>query len=384
MELLTLWTSLSLLETGGNKVPGTGVSPGDTPVPGTNNRKGVASAPVMAYTYPLGVALPMAKLFYTLEETCSKLDKSEDDVREMAQSGQLDEMRDGENMMFKRQQVDLLAGDPENESGEIELNLTSGGSGIDLNLGDTDQSTPPLDASDDGSAGGSGYDLSGSGMGLAQSGSAAGLDLGGSASGVGFDLGDSGSAAGFDLGETGDATGFGAAFDGDDDSAETRVSEAVDEELSLESVGSGSGLLDLTRESDDTSLGAELLDEVWEGGDSGEFGASASGLFESSDGGGGSEANPSATPATAATMGLAVPMMAEAYDGKWSGAGTGFMIGAFLALVAVLLMIVSALAGIGPRLATLMTENLPMYAGGLAGIAILFGLIGMFIGKASE
>jgi nitrate reductase gamma subunit len=49
-----------------------------------------------------------------------------------------------------------------------------------------------------------------------------------------------------------------------------------------------------------------------------------------------------------------------------------------------LLMIVSSLAGVGPRLATMMTENIAMYAGGLAGIAIIFGLIGMFIGKASE
>jgi hypothetical protein len=326
----------------------------------------------------------MAKLFYTLEETCSKLGKSQDEVKEMAQSGQLDEMRDGENMMFKRQQVDLLADDPEAESGEIELDLTSGASGFDLNIEDTPkEDTSPPDASDEGSASGSGFDLSGSGMGLAQSGSAAGLDLGGSASGIGFDLGDSGSAAGFDLGETGDATGFGSAFDGDDDSAETRVSDAVDEELSLESVGSGSGLLDLTRESDDTSLGAELLDEVWEGGDSGEFGASASGLFETTSEGGG--ATPTTSPqAAAAPMGLAVPMMAVAYDGKWSGAGTGFMLGAFLALTAVLLMIVSSLAGVGPRLATMMTDNVAMYAGGLAGIAIIFGLVGMFIGKASE
>ena len=87
----------------------------------------------------------MAKLFYTLEETCSKLGKSLDEVKEMAQSGQLDEMRDGENMMFKRQQVDLLADDPEAESGEIELDLTSGASGFDLNIEDTpkEDTSPP-------------------------------------------------------------------------------------------------------------------------------------------------------------------------------------------------------------------------------------------------
>jgi hypothetical protein len=33
-------------------------------------------------------------------------------------------------------------------------------------------------------------------------------------------------------------------------------------DLDLQGIGSGSGLLDLTRESDDTSLGAELLDEI--------------------------------------------------------------------------------------------------------------------------
>ena len=343
--------------------------------------KGYCHCPLVGIHLPVGVLRIMAKLFYTIEETCSKLGKSEDEVKEMASSGQLDEMRDGDSLMFKRQQVDLLSGstDPGEED---ELNLTSGESGFNLNLGDTGENDSPADASGDASSGGSGYDLSGSGMGLSQSGSAAGLDLGGSASGLGFDLGESGSAAGFDLGETGDATGFGAAFDEDDDSAETRVSDAVDEELSLESVGSGSGLLDLTRESDDTSLGAELLDEVWEGGDSGEFGASASGLFETT--GGGGDATPSTTPAAEVPMGLAVPMMAEAYDGKWSGAGTGLMIGAFLALTAVLLMLIFSLAGVGPHLAVRMTDNIPMYAGGLAGIAVVFGLIGMFIGKASE
>ncbi len=44
-----------------------------------------------------------------------------------------------------------------------------------------------------------------------------------------------------------------------DPMGETQISAGVEE---LETVGSGSGLLDLTRESDDTSLGAELLDVI--------------------------------------------------------------------------------------------------------------------------
>lgn len=44
-----------------------------------------------------------------------------------------------------------------------------------------------------------------------------------------------------------------------DPMGETQISDTVEE---LEGIGSGSGLLDLTRESDDTSLGAELLDVI--------------------------------------------------------------------------------------------------------------------------
>jgi hypothetical protein len=46
-----------------------------------------------------------------------------------------------------------------------------------------------------------------------------------------------------------------------DPGAQTAITPGMDA-VNLEGVGSGSGLLDLTRESDDTSLGAELLDEI--------------------------------------------------------------------------------------------------------------------------
>jgi hypothetical protein len=44
--------------------------------------------------------------------------------------------------------------------------------------------------------------------------------------------------------------------------AKTQIAPSVEDQISLEGVGSGSGLLDLTRESDDTSLGAEVLDHI--------------------------------------------------------------------------------------------------------------------------
>jgi excisionase family DNA binding protein len=323
----------------------------------------------------------MAKLFYTLSEASDRLGKSEDEVREMATSGQLEEMRDGDQVMFKRQQVDLIVGDVD-QSDELDFDLSGSGSALALGLSDSATDSPPpvgdVTADIDGpSSGGSGFGLSDSGTGLGLGGSGAGLDLGGS--GFGFDLGDSGSGAGLDLGgDPNSDSGLGVAFEGgeDDESAETRVADAVDEELSLESVGSGSGLLDLTRESDDTSLGAELLDEVWDE-ESGEFAASASGLFESS------EPEVSDTVVADAPMGLAVAY-AEAYDGKWSGAGVGFLLGGMIALVAVCVMLLTSIMGVSPKLGSMVTGDLMIWGGGFAAFAIVAGLFGMFIGKASE
>jgi excisionase family DNA binding protein len=325
----------------------------------------------------------MAKLFYTLNEASERLGKSEADVRELAQSGQLEEMRDGDQVMFKRQQVDLLAGDAD-QVDDFDLDFSSSGSSIGFSLSDSAADAPAqepdVSSENEESSGGSGsgFGLSDSGTGLGLGGSGAGLDLGGS--GFGFDLGDSGSAAGLDLsGDSNSDSGMGVVFEGgeDDDSAETRVADAVDEELLIESVGSGSGLLDLTRESDDTSLGAELLDEVWEDEESGEFGAAASGLFETSDAGLAEQA-PSGAP-----MGLAVAY-AEAYDGKWSGAGVGFLVGAMIALVAVSVMLTTSIMGVSPKLGAMVSGDLMIWGGGFAAFAIVSGLIGMFIGKASE
>ena len=325
----------------------------------------------------------MAKLFYTLEETCERLGKTEQEVRDMSSSGQLEEMRDGDQILFKRQQIDLLRGEEEQSIEELDFDLSSTGSSVGFDLSDsttekTEEESDPI-GEDEASPSSSGYGLSDSGTGLGLGGSSAsGLDLSGS--GFGFELGDSGSAAGLDLGDSSADSGLGIAFDGgeDDASAETRVADAVDEELSLESIGSGSGLLDLTRESDDTSLGAELLDEVWEGGESGDFGVSASGLFESTD------PEQATHPTTDAPMGLPLAAVAQAYDGKWSGTGIGLLLGSMIALVAVSVMLITTIMGVTPKLSSMITGDFMVWVGGFAGFAIVAGLIGMFLGKASE
>ena len=47
--------------------------------------------------------------------------------------------------------------------------------------------------------------------------------------------------------------------------AQTQLSPEMSDHVDLDSGRSGSGLLDLSREADDTSLGAELLDEIYPG-----------------------------------------------------------------------------------------------------------------------
>ncbi len=86
----------------------------------------------------------MAKMFYTFEEVAAKLDKTEDDVKEMARSGQIQEFRDRDKLMFKVDQIDLLAaGDEDTGDVHLELEDTAGGSGLELSgfgLGQDDSS----------------------------------------------------------------------------------------------------------------------------------------------------------------------------------------------------------------------------------------------------
>lgn len=254
----------------------------------------------------------MAKMFYTLDEVATKLGKSADEVRDMAKSGQIQEFRDRDKIMFKVDQIDLLAGD--DDSAEIPLAL------------------------EDSRLGGSG------------------LDLADSREGTGVSV-------------------FDTDHSGGDASDQTQVTDMQDEELSLESVGSGSGLLDLTRESDDTSLGAELLEEVYNTDEKPEVPANASGLFDTP------AADAAVDPYAGMTMGT---MVVETYDGSWSGLGVGMMIGALAALVCLLVIVVVSLSGGTPQLATMFADNLWLYAGGLLGIVVVFGLIGFFLGKATE
>lgn len=262
----------------------------------------------------------MAKMFYTMDEVCEKLGKTQEEVTQMVSSGQIQEFRDRDRLMFKAEQIDLLAGDE--DTGEVKLDLESGSG------------------------------LSGSGLSLEDESS---IGLGDSREGTGISV-----------------------FDTDhglDESEQTQTGD-VDEELTLDAVGSGSGLLDLTRESDDTSLGAALLEEVYQGDDENiEMPANASGLFD---------AAPEAPQSGGGGAAVAMPVLVESYDGAGSGLGIGLMIGALAALVCVAILVIVGVMGGTAGLTTTFASNLYVWAGGLLGVTIVLGLIGMFFGKASE
>lgn len=280
----------------------------------------------------------MAKMFYTMEEVLEKLGKTEDEVKEMVSSSQIQEFRDRDRLMFKVEQIDLLTG------------------------GDEDTGDVTIDLEDSAVAGGSGIDL--------QTDSALGLEESreGTGTGTGLSVFDTDHGAE----DAGDATHLGDAA-------------VEEEELSLDAVGSGSGLLDLTRESDETSLGAELLEEVYSGDENVEIPAHASGLFEAA----GAESPGNAVTATAAApadMG-SVPMLVESYDGAGSGMGVGMLIAALASLILVALVVIVGVTGATSHFATIASSTMTsvyIWGGGLFLAALLLGLIGHFWGRATE
>lgn len=272
----------------------------------------------------------MAKMFYTIEEAASRLGKSVDSVREMAEKGQLQEFRDRDRLMFKVEQVDLLAGHDDHiplaESGEMEpITLASSGTGM-------------------------------------------GLDSPKEQTGISI----------FDPDATEEA----------DANAMTRVAPSPGAFQDPGKSGSGSGgLLDLTKEADDTSLGAGLLDDVY-GGETvaqqtaaepaiGEaVSGDAGGLFET----GGSDMSVETVGAASGAM----MVMAEPYDGTWSGIAGGVAVGMIAALGCAIFATTMGLAGAaGSGMMATLGDKLWIIVGAALGLVVIGGLLGMVLGKKS-
>lgn len=266
----------------------------------------------------------MAKMFYTLDEAGKKLGKSADQVKKMVESGQLQEFRDGDKLVVKREQIEAMTAD------------------------DTDA---PITLADSGE------------MSLADSG-------GGSGTGAGESTKERSGISIFEADELDNTA---------DASAQTQVTSSVGGIRVPDAGGSGSGLLDLTRDSsDDTGLGAGLMQDVYNSSDSADVTPASSGR-----GGGGALFE---STGVNSDMSAGAPMMvyAEHIDGVGSGMAGGLAFGMIAALLLALFAVIAGLAGAGGSITGMGSSMFWGLIGAAAGITLIAGGIGAFIGSRNK
>ena len=389
----------------------------------------------------------MAKLFYTLEEAAQKLRKSTDEVMSMARAGQLVELRDKDQVLFRRSAIDQLSGDADMGS-DINLDgldLSSGG-GSSLQLGGSSvggMDELRLEDSSPGTApamgGGLGDDLrlddSAPGMAPAMGGGLGdGLNLDDE---LRLDDGPAPMAGMPAMAASGadDSMGLDDLMLADDDEpapapaapAPAARAAAPTRSPAASSGGSAMGGVGLA----DSNAESMMMDAAASGAKSGggmddsmalnpgqtqlEAVGSGSGLLDiSSDesffgaqmieesmggddaasipenaadifGGGEAAATEEAAPVTAGTTGVTfgAATLAEAHDPKFSGFTGGAMIVAAVALVGGGWAVAEMAVGNYTDVAKLVAENWMYVLGGLAGGVLVIGGIGLGIGKAT-
>jgi hypothetical protein len=292
----------------------------------------------------------MAKAFYSMEEVCELLGKSQDEVKQLVQAGDLREFRDAGKIFFKAEDVDKLGGGAaaSEDSGEITLEAASeaeeAAAGADSE-GTSFIGLEPLEES-------------------VERERKEDKDTVITASGIGV-------------------------FDDDeleidaDPMAETQITAgAREDEVSLEGTGSGSGLLDLTREADDTSLGAELLDEISSEALQEPVEAEAEPITEEpvAEEEPVEEAEPAVAPAVFAETAPAVQVAAgDPSEGLFSG----LMVGALILLAVAGSVVAGMLQGFFPNYAKFLSNKFLYFLLGSVAVPVLALLIGWLIGKAA-
>ena len=360
----------------------------------------------------------MAGMFYSLEEVVEQLSITAEQVTQLVKDGKLKEFRDGDKVLFKVEQVQQLAAESEDvielavdedelialeaddgedlaplaidddeeltiddvpspatadedelvslASGdedddldleELNLDISSEGSSIELLLDETMEKTDDLDALSEDTA-----------------------PLAPSVSGIGDDI---------DLAELSGAdtnvgtTGINVLADTDDEykltsdtKSETAAFEtdstglgSLDDDLNMDSIGSGSGLLDLSLQADDTSLGAVLDDILPTAGEAAEapltaeeshMAEEADKIFE--------EAGDSAViPQASETRPMG--QYFEPAPDKVSNACGIMLIIPFLALIYAVIVVLMGTKGISPPIVSFAANDGPM------GIAIIWLIV---------
>jgi hypothetical protein len=302
----------------------------------------------------------MAKMFYSQEEVQEKLGRDAGSIKQLVSEGKLREFRDGNKIMYKVDEVDELISELGGDSGEIGLAPGDTGSQIGLSPSDT-----------------------GSELGLIPSGDT-GSQLGLSASDTGdqISLEDTGEAAAtkddtvitsYGVNALDDSSSI---LDSVDPMGQTQIAPDFDDQVSLDSGSSGSGLLDLTREADDTSLGAELLEEIYPGSEEGSIETQLpSELDVMPDVGGASSYSSMEVPSMAP---MEQVRYVEAYDPASGSFGVMMMV-PFLVMILLGCIVAAGINDLQPKLLQSIVGYIWYVAGGAALVAIVICLIGNFL-----
>lgn len=322
----------------------------------------------------------MAKSFYTAEEAAEKLGKTPEDLKNLVKDGTLREFRDGGAIQYKAEEIDALTGTGADSAIEG-LEDTSSASGSIV-----------LESAED-----SGILLAPSGSDVLSLEELEPDDEAGATQAVESSKDESGE------GSVITSVGM-SVFDDDDldESVDPLAGTAVSDVggLGLEGIGSGSGILDLTQESDDTSLGADLFEDV-AGTEEGEEvpvemgDDTRAGLV----GGDADEAileteeekfepvaeEPEATTVTEAAA--AAPMVVTTVEygpDAFSKALTALMVVAVGVMLFGGLAIAALVKGISPGLIRAVYENLAMYTGGAVVVGIAVFAVSFLLAKRSQ
>ena len=300
------------------------------------------------------------KMYYGEEEAAAKLGCSVDDLGAYVTEEKIRVFKDGVRNMYNADEVDALAGELGLTGGEDDLVLTPSDSSLDddveITLGVAGEET-------DAAMGDAGVDL------IPQGDSGMPIDA--------VDIGSEG-----DVGEPGkDDTAIaveegGSIFetgdfemDSADAMAQTQVPSTLEDQIAIEGVGSGSGLLDLTRESDDTSLGAEILEHIDADGDE------TPELIEDSLTSGLSDLSQAPAPAVE-------PAVVEEID-PTAGLFGGLIVGCAVIGLIVTAIALATMLGKQPSFLTWLSLNpLAVVAIGI-GVVGLAGLLGFLAGKSA-
>lgn len=256
------------------------------------------------------------KMYYTEEESAAKLGTEIGQLAELVKQKKLQAYRDGAKRMFKAEQVDALAGQPKED--EIELSPMDTTTDV-ISLAETDQTKAP--SKEDTVI------------------TAEGISI--------FDDED-------------------LEIEAADPMAKTRIAPSMEDQIAIEGVGSGSGLLDLTRESDDTSLGAEVLDNIDMEGSVG------AGIIAEA------EAPAYAPQSQAAVIEQSVGDQIDASSGLFGGIIVGCAIAAMLLGVVVL----GAVRRTAPNMVETMQSSMGIVVVGVLVVIGACAVIGMTLGKS--